>query len=222
MDRCPSCERPFEKMQDFPLIYMVKFQRLEIPDGLVFPNADDIVFLGPEYKSKDRTPPTQVLNYFRDNPKGTKFEHEGWTWRKQPETKWSNCYYSREEVNIKDKLLSQLNPYLEKLEQRVSLEIKVIDVLPELRAVGITTDSSGAFIIPETKYALKLDEQAYGKRQQDDKQAQQDGLLFPDLETERCSRKVIISLLCGNKEKNGFNKPMANIAGFAYEGRIHR
>ncbi len=80
MEKCPTCERKLVRLEDFPLVYVSGFERLEFPSGLEFPYQDYTIFVGPKVEAGNEKPPQEVLNFFRDNREAHCFEHQGWNW----------------------------------------------------------------------------------------------------------------------------------------------
>jgi len=82
MERCPTCEREFKGIQDFPLVYVAKFERLEIPPDVKFPDVDSGCYVGPESDATDnKRPPKQVVEFFENNGQAKECEYDGWVWR---------------------------------------------------------------------------------------------------------------------------------------------
>lgn len=70
-ERCPTCDRRFESITDYPLVKVVKVERLPLSPNASFTVRDNFIFAGPKLKVRNARPPKPVLHFFRDNPKAT-------------------------------------------------------------------------------------------------------------------------------------------------------
>lgn len=212
-DRCQACDRKFERISDYPLVYVAKFERLDIPSGIVFPDYNPTAYVGPKSEFKNPRPPQEVLNFFKENKRAEEFEHEGCTWHR--EGKWDSGYYHRSRNYVKEVILAQLNPYFDTLKKLVGQEVPTTQVLPHF-GFEITRDRYWT-IIPETLYSLNLE-------RLDEKGGShmllQKNLPVPNLETSQPTRKLafVITGPGGGSEANLW----ASVGGLAYEGRVHK
>jgi len=78
--KCPTCDREFSGISDYPAVYVAKFQRLDIPPGITFPSRDYEIYVGPKSKCGNPRPPGEVLNFFRDNKNEKEMIFNGATW----------------------------------------------------------------------------------------------------------------------------------------------
>lgn len=155
VDTCPTCDRKFERAEDYPLIYVAKFERVEIPADLVLPFFDWDVFVGPNSEcTRNKKPPKAVLDSFKKNPKQESYVNEGWKWALRG--KWDTGSYHREQLDQRPIVVAELDPYLKKLEGLVGKEVPKTEILPQFDKDGCFRY---AFNIPGTAYQLFFDEQ---------------------------------------------------------------
>ena len=76
VDICPVCERKFDHLEDYPLIYIVSFEKKEIPANLIFPYYDNTIFVGPNANAGNEKPPKKVLEFFKKHEDIQEFEYE--------------------------------------------------------------------------------------------------------------------------------------------------
>jgi len=154
IDKCPTCEREFQSLDDYPLIYIASFNRGSIPVDLKFPFYDRTIFVGPNSKVDNERPPVEVLDFFKHNREAKQFEYNDWKWTL--EGKWENGRYNRENPDQREIIIARLNPYLEFLDSLVGREVPKEDLLPQFPR----NDWFGySFNIPDTTYQLMFDEQ---------------------------------------------------------------
>ena len=153
-DKCPTCEREFQSLEDCPLIYVSIFNRGSIPTDLKFPFYDWTIFVGPNSEACNERPPAEVLKFFKSNKKAKEFGYDGWKWTL--EGKWENGHYHRENPDQKEIIVARLNPYLDSLDSLVGREVPKADLLPQFPGDGCFRY---AFGIPDTAYQLMFDEQ---------------------------------------------------------------
>tara|TARA_Y100000310_G_C20421989_1_gene687112 strand:- start:113 stop:721 length:609 start_codon:yes stop_codon:yes gene_type:complete len=154
VDECPTCEREFQKLDDYPLIYVASFDRSDIPADLKFPFYDWTVFVGPNSEAGNERPPEAVLDFFKGNKKAEEFEYQGWKWTKQG--KWDRGSYHRENLDQREIIVASLNPYLDNLEGLVGKEVPRAELLPQFPKDGYFSYSFG---IPDTAYQLMFSEE---------------------------------------------------------------
>lgn len=68
LDKCPTCERKFERLADYPIIYVTSFNRVEIPELI----GSSFGALHPETKSKlslNKPIPKAVRKLFQETGK---------------------------------------------------------------------------------------------------------------------------------------------------------
>jgi len=143
-DKCPTCERDFQGLQDYPLIYVAEFERVKLPTDLVLPFYEEII---------DR-PPQEVLDHFRQNKDQKSYVCNGWEW--SLENEWDTGSYRRGQQNQLPIVIAKLNPYLDTLDSLVGKEVEKSQLLPNFERDGYFRY---AFKIPETAYLLTFEEQ---------------------------------------------------------------
>ncbi|MBS3086897.1 hypothetical protein J4422_04310 [Candidatus Pacearchaeota archaeon] len=153
-DKCPTCEREFQGLQDYPLIYVAKFERVEIPTDLVLPFYDAAIFVGPNSDAVNKRPPQEVLEFFKKNEREKGYVHNGWKWSLKG--KWDIGNYHREQPDQRPIVVAKLNPYLETLDSLVGKEVEKSQLLPNFEREGYFRY---AFNIPDTAYQLMFYEQ---------------------------------------------------------------
>ena len=146
-ENCPLCARKFEKLEDYPIIYLRNLERHEIPSDLVFPYRDWDIFVNPESKSINNKAPGEVIDFFRQNRNAKIFDFEGCIW--ETENLGKEKTYRRLEKDQKLKILKHLNNYLYTLEKFFGKEVSTAHFLPKFN-----TNSYFRFTykIPETNY----------------------------------------------------------------------
>ena len=77
---CPTCDREFEGVSDYPLVFVSKFVRATIPEITSFQIRDNTIYVGPKSECGNPRPPKEVLEYFKENQAERKFQHDGWDW----------------------------------------------------------------------------------------------------------------------------------------------
>jgi hypothetical protein len=153
-DKCPTCEREFQSLDDYPLIYVASFNRESIPADLKFPFYDWTIFVGPNSELSNKRPPAEILEFFKNKRKAKKFEYNGWKWTL--EGKWENGKYLRENPDQRETIVAGLNPYLDSLDGLVGREVPKAELLPQFPRDGYFRH---AFNIPDTAYQLMFHEQ---------------------------------------------------------------
>ena len=153
IDQCPTCERQFQELDDYPLIYVVSFNRRGIPVDLKFPFYDFTLFIGPNSEASNEKPPKAVLDFFKGNKQAEKFEYKGWKWTKQGN--WDTGIYKRKNLDQREIIVASLNPYLDSLEGFVGKEVLRSELLPQFPRDRYFRYSFG---IPNTAYQLMFSE----------------------------------------------------------------
>jgi hypothetical protein len=242
MDSCPSCNRTFERVLDYPRIYIAKIERLPIPPEINFLAEDWVIFAGPKSKYFGRKPPKPVLEFFRDNPKAQEYEYEGWVWTfdtefseswrtrislsekvkqffgvpiKAPEA-WEVGHYRRSEKCSfsTPTIMKHVSPYLDHLETLVGKEVPSTEILPKFNRPAYYYCR-----IPETHYDLSLEELSNDYMVET---LTQKKLQVPKLETERPSRKIAFCITESSGGSISIVHYLAVLGGMAYEGRLSK
>ena len=211
MHKCPSCDREFERIFDYPLVHVVKFERLPISSELVLPDFGYEIFVGPDSRCGNRRPPQEVLDFFKANKKEEEFEHKGYTWYKQGD--WNFANYRKGIKNAKDIIMAQINPYFENLEKLVGKEVSTKQILPSF---GKTRDDYCR--IPDTRYDLTLEESSDSGFQM----LTQNNLPVPNLETAQPTEKLAFCITKSNGGSISEVHFLATLGGLAYEGRTRK
>lgn len=154
LDKCPCCERDFKSLEDFPLIYLHNFERLNIPIDSVFPFEDGNIFVDHTSDAGNKKAPEEVVKFFSDNLTEGIFYYEGWKWEIKRQSREN--FYHRMQVNQKDIIMNKINPYLDRLESLVSKEVGLKEMLPDFNKNNYFRF---AFDIPDTDYNLALNEE---------------------------------------------------------------
>jgi len=153
VDKCPSCEREFKYLEDYPLIYVASFERGSIPSDLEFSSKDYTVFAGPISELCNDRPPAGVLKFFKDNVQAKEFKYNHWKWTLDGE--WDNGRYRREIPDQREIIVAGLNPYLDSLDGLVGREVPTSELLPQFPR---EPSFNHAFCIPDTTYLLLFHE----------------------------------------------------------------
>ena len=153
-DKCPTCEREFQNLDDYPLIYVASFNRGSIPADLKFPFYDWTIFVGPNSKNCNERPPSEILDFFKNNNGAKEFKYNGWKWTLKGE--WEDGHYHRENPDQREIIVVRLNPYLDSLDGLVGREVPKAELLPQFQRDGRFRH---AFNIPDTAYQFMFNEQ---------------------------------------------------------------
>jgi len=157
MDNCPSCERTFEGILDFPAVEIIQIIRHPVSTKVVFPYTDSASYLHPDSRYGGQRVPHDVFEAFQ-----TKGDREGpleigeWTWRRNCGGVISNSRYMRSQANQRKRIWTTLKVYLSHLKDEIgcslSHEALQYDFTPHHYA-------RTAFMISETGYAMQFLEQ---------------------------------------------------------------
>jgi hypothetical protein len=79
-DRCPTCERNFNYLEDYPLIYVAKFKRVEVPAKVIMPDHTWEVFVGPKLPAGNKKVPQEAAEFFKNNKNESEFTLGENTW----------------------------------------------------------------------------------------------------------------------------------------------
>ena len=176
MDKCPTCERKFEKIEDFPLIHINSVSILEpekVPETI--PSWYDEDLLEKKTKGwKREIVPAEVLAYFKENPDKDELIHSDSFIYKRPfeDTKEykerdgnkvpqsNNPKFWKRSQNysaIIKKLIekSRLTNYFKSLEQLVGKEVQRAQIFPKFEKDEYFRCT---FEIPGTDYNLGFSE----------------------------------------------------------------
>jgi hypothetical protein len=149
MDKCPTCERKFEAYEDFPLIYIHDFKRIEIPIEAKLWFNDREIYAESNDEISNPAPPPEVMAYFKKHPKKETYDHEGWIWRLDNTSHDRYMEFRRHNKDAKKMILEQLNPWFDSLEKLVGTEVIPDNILP----IFAEKELNGTEI-PETQYIL--------------------------------------------------------------------
>jgi len=137
MERCPACDRVFNKLGDFPIVYISSFSRLEIPEFIG--GASHGVHPEREVQAVNRPIPEEVLKLFQESGKKA-ISHKGVLYTKLKELHSDGVmwYQSLDDVTgiVKNAIaLPEVQDSLAALENSVGKEMPTKDIL-ELPAFG--------------------------------------------------------------------------------------
>lgn len=152
-ENCPVCARRFEKLEDFPIIYLRNIKRQEIPSDLVFPYRDFEIYVDQESRNVNEKVPKEVEEFFRKNREAKEFEYEGWIW--EISKFGTNNNYYRSQKNQRSIIVKHLNNYLNVIEKLVGKEIPAAHFLPQFNRDSYF---DFAYSIPETGYQIMFSE----------------------------------------------------------------
>lgn len=144
IESCPSCDRPFQSIKDFPKVYLANVAREATPEDTRFPLSfrSAGVFVDPEKKRQgmgNRSVPVAVMELFAGHPETKRdvVDYHGWQWtrnfsgyidtRTSPFTDHRTYSYDLSNNDqtglIKNIVLLRLNKYLGRLEEQVGQEV---------------------------------------------------------------------------------------------------
>ena len=199
MENCPTCERELKRIEDYPLVYIVKVKRKEISPRLVFPYFDQTVFVDAEKNSSNPKPPQEVVDFYQDKTHTSKFELNGWVWRLANR---EQQYYQRQQRDQKEIICTQVNPYLDTLESFVGKEVARAEFIPPFEHGGCF---KFAFEIPQTAYHL---------------------LFLEDTKSKGSTRTVNLVIYGEGENVEEYGGPtlrnLATIAKIEYEGKLRK
>ena len=158
LDECPCCKRVFKRLEDYPIIYLHKFERAEIPIDSIFPFEDFESFIASNTSLGNKIAPQEVINFFNHELNAEKFWYQDWEWKIERIEGDRHNIYRRTNPNQKDIIITKINPYLNKLESLVGKEVILKEILPDFDKNNYFKFS---FDIPDTDYCLALNEEKY-------------------------------------------------------------
>ena len=156
MDNCPTCERKFDKISDFPLVYIAGVSFLkpdEVPQGIPNWRTEELLEKKIEKWNRELVP-SEVLSYFKDNPDSDELIHtDGFIYNRPyedtkgfidelrgheqelPKSPINPKFWrkSRNDAQIVKKLLEEnksVKHYFEALEQMVGRKIRPAEIMP--------------------------------------------------------------------------------------------
>ena len=131
MDKCPTCDRQFERFEDYPLIYLVKFQKIEVPELIGGSSSE----LHPEKKSRqlsNQPIPKKVLKLFQESGKNV-ISYDGKVYEKlEQHSEGTTWYKSSQDITgiVKRAIvLPEIQGSLSALESFVGKEILTKSIL---------------------------------------------------------------------------------------------
>ncbi|HLC78512.1 MAG TPA: hypothetical protein VJH92_05280 [Candidatus Nanoarchaeia archaeon] len=215
MDKCPSCERNFENLEDYPLVYISEFSRAKTPEYVIFP-LDIKHFYHPKREfahlqdDEKRGVTTFGRNYIDSSiikeMNRAKIDHgknhvviDGYVYRR---TKVSNEGYDKA-PDLTPKVLialEKIDSYLSGLESSVGKEVSSLQILPRFEKDDYFKES---YKIPKSDFYLLLH----------DKKAQKEDLGQTDFSL------WLLGLNLGSAGGPALTK-LCDIARLKYEGRI--
>lgn len=243
LEKCPSCERKFEAITDYPRVYVAKVERFELPSKATYLAYDFAIYSGHKYPKGNRMAPKHVLDFFRDNPEAHVFEDVKEVWRKDAEYR-----YRQERLALLDRIkiffgipkekiipfksfelatyirmfkrtfsiadvLTQLNPYFKQLESIVGQEVPIKDALPEQY-----NGQKNLFEIQHTPYQLFLEELT----EPTILMLKNRRLPVPNLlDVPEETKKTAFIVVRSSEDVTAEINPLAVLGGMAYEGRIN-
>jgi hypothetical protein len=151
-DKCPTCDRAFQGLEDYPFIYLARFKRVEIPLDISLPFYDRTVFVGPNSDVMNERPPREVSDFFREHNLEECFVYDGWKWSLRGE--WDIGKYRRE-LDQRSIIISRLNPYFDTLDRFVGKNVETSRLFPPFERDDYSCE---LFNIPDTDYFLRFDE----------------------------------------------------------------
>ncbi len=132
MEKCPHCERKFERLEDFPLIYIIGFERLEIP--AIIRSSSSKSYIEKKLKEVGSEPmPREILELFQQSGKKI-ISHKGVVYEElEGKTKWGVKLYevSKDITAIVKKAIEmpEIQETLNALESTVGEEWRTLDLL---------------------------------------------------------------------------------------------
>ena len=199
MHACPSCERPFEGVRDFPVVLISTVKRIEVPDILMGHPASD-TFYDNDKGGRKQIPP-EVKALFRRQVK--KVRHDGLVYIKNKELRWRDpqtysTYYDVTDAVHEAVQHPQVTSSLAALEARVNQDT---DVRSLYQLSGFTPFKAGSY----EDWVLDLGK--YGS------------LLKPD--REQGQRVCRVSLLAGRSGGSWISYEISQpVAEFLYTGKL--
>ena len=163
IDECPTCARQFKNLEDYPFIYLKKFERLEIPNGLVFPYKDYDIYVDDISNLTNDRVPIEVKEFFKNNQNAKDFEFDDWNWNLSKGKE--NCY-RRSQNDQRPIILKHLNNYFDTMERYIKKEVPTAHFLPPFSRNDYF---KFAFDILETNYQFNISENKDGLEKIDGK-----------------------------------------------------
>ncbi|MBS3089332.1 hypothetical protein J4461_00440 [Candidatus Pacearchaeota archaeon] len=240
MHSCPSCNREFTGISDYPLVYISKIERLSLASEVQFIIDDPTIFSGPRTGARNQ-PPREVLEFFRENKEKREYEYKGWTWKLNTDSVWGGPLILSLKERTKEffgvhipveqwelgnykrfqkgsfsaeTITKPVFSYLGHLETLIGKEVPTREVFPKLYS-----PREGFYNLVGTDYCLlfkDLDNEIVSQV------LTNRGLYVPKLETDNPSRKIAFSI-AQVKDSGGptiLVEDLAILGGMAYEGRI--
>lgn len=134
-DRCPSCERDFTSLYDYPTIYVAGFERTEIPVDLKIPGrVGDYVatlFVHPDSVLMNPKIPKRVVELFQhpkivEDPRSEYVDYKGWEWIrlwKWPQIPLEESYFVLTKKNVRNIVDFRVNRFLASLDILLGKEV---------------------------------------------------------------------------------------------------
>lgn len=151
MEKCPKCYRKFEQLDDYPLIKLISFKIVNIPNGFDSPFQDPKCYFGWENKDvpDENKIPNKVDNLFKkNNSKSVIYNDEKWIKSKNVN---KEIYYQKLENDEDLFVLRKLDNYFSLLEKKVGTEFKPQEIYPK----NFSKDRR-IYFISSTDYVLSL------------------------------------------------------------------
>jgi len=150
------------------------------------------------------------MDFYRLNEDAKRFEYDGWVWGMWKVGRNDELFGYNRWHEGRETVLSQIEPYLNRLESLVGKEVPSYEVLPNF-------SEDGPRRIPDTGYNLSLTEL---DEEGSTRYFRQEGLIVPTLDMPKGVRKAAFSI---NSSGGGISMVhhLAFVAGIAYEGRIN-
>lgn len=159
MEKCPSCNRVFYNITDFPKIHLLEFLRTNSEDIPKNIHGTKTINLFEENEHKAYRVPNNVLRYFRQNPDKREMVTSKYIYTFHPEkdAPYANKDIYRRRLNyttIIKKLLSDnlsLKKYFGRLESIVGKTIPMSRLFPNWEKTLQMGSIGQAYIIPKSK-----------------------------------------------------------------------
>lgn len=164
MDTCPSCERKFEKITDFPTVFIKQFKMFDFSNGSIhgFPSVSYVnkklswsLRRGYRRGEIPRVLPQGLFEQLEDKPRFDSVSHEGLFYIKvgpMHDAPGINHYYAYPDMtDVAKKALASdtLKIELTKLEQLVGKTVRTSELTP-------FADGFGRYLLDEYTFSLVL------------------------------------------------------------------
>ncbi len=152
MEHCPSCEREFRGIFDFPAVYLVKFAvNVDLKAVSYRPFFEQTIFTDPSLLIGHKQAPQAVVELCK-TAEG-RCAYDGWQWQRRqvPLQNGNSALIYERFKDVRVDLEDKLKPYFSRLERAVGTEVQRSDLLPPFEG----SPASG-FHIPATEYEFSF------------------------------------------------------------------